>query len=140
MLDPPGSGRLLANHDAVEESRGLGQALLGREQAVFVLDREHEIVAKHAQRGDKLVPPLGAVSVAARAEDPAAIALVGVGLGIEHAGARQVDRVKLRIFGVDVEDGAFEDADGGDGIDALPEEMARIEVATHDWARRWNAA
>src|SRR5271157_5019242 len=52
MLDPPGSGRLLADHDAVEEVGGLGQALFGREQAVFVLDGEHGIIAKHAQRRD----------------------------------------------------------------------------------------
>lgn len=37
-LDPPGSARLLANHNVVEEGSGLGQALLWREQAIFVLD------------------------------------------------------------------------------------------------------
>src|SRR5208282_4745116 len=96
-------------------------------------DREHGIVAKHAKGGDKLGPPLGAVAVTAGAEDPGALALRGVGLSIEHAGARQIDRVKLRVFGMDVEDRVFglKNADGGDGINILPEKMAGIEVTTY---------
>ncbi len=43
----------------------------------------------------------------------------------------EIGGVKLRVFGMDMEDGAFEHSHGGDGIDALPEEMARIEIATH---------
>src|ERR1035438_4086574 len=81
LLNPPRSARLLADHDAVEEIRGLSQALFGREQTIFVLDGEHGIVTKHAQRGDKFGPPLGAVTIAAGAEDPAAFALLRVGFG-----------------------------------------------------------
>src|SRR5271169_443009 len=131
MLYPPGSAGLLADHDAVEESRCLGQALFRREQAVLVFDGEHGIVTEHSQGGDEFGPPLGAVTVTAGAEDPAAVALVSVRFGIEHAGARKIHRVKLRVFRVDVEDGVREHTDGGDGIDALPEKMAWIEVATY---------
>ena len=109
----------------------LGTAWIRNRQAVFVFDGEHGIVAKHAQSGNKLGPPLGPVTITAGAEDPATLAPFGVRLGIEHTGARQVDRVELRVLGVDMENGACEYADRGDGIDALPEETARIEVAAH---------
>ena len=42
---------------------------------------------------------------------------------------RQVAVVDLRVFGVHVEDGIAQNADGGDGIDALPEHVAGIVVA-----------
>jgi hypothetical protein len=48
-LHPPGRARLLADHDAIEKSRGLGQAFFGRKQTIFVLDRKNVIVAKHPQ-------------------------------------------------------------------------------------------
>src|ERR1700733_3531914 len=51
-LGPPGGRRLLTNDDAVKEVGRLGQTLLRREQAVFVLDGKNVIIAKHAQRGD----------------------------------------------------------------------------------------
>src|ERR1044071_7697073 len=88
ILDPPRGGRLLARNDAVEERGGAGEALLRRKQAVLVLDRENVIVAEHAQRRSELLPPLLAVAVAAGAEDPRPVALVGVALGVEHAGER----------------------------------------------------
>ena len=48
-----------------------------------MLDGEHVIVAEHAQRGGEFPPPFLAMAVAAGAEDPRAIALVGVALGIQ---------------------------------------------------------
>ena len=66
----------------------------------------------------KLAPPLGAVAVATGAEDPAAIAFFRVWLGVEHARAHQVRRIELRVFGVNMEDGAPEHAHRRDGIDA----------------------
>src|SRR5690242_1314749 len=75
-LYPPRSGRLLADDEAVQERRGLRQSFLGREDAVLVFDGEHIIVSEHAEGGDELAPPLLAVTVAAGAEDPGAIALV----------------------------------------------------------------
>src|SRR5580658_8023467 len=130
VLDPPSSFRLLTNHDAVEKAGGLGQTLLRREQAVFMFDRQRGIVAEHPQRRDKLAPPLGPVTVAASTENPAAVALMSVRFRIEHASAWKVGWVNLRVLGMDVEDGASKYANGGDRIDALPEEMAGIEVAT----------
>src|SRR5436305_1924075 len=88
-LDPPGGGRLLADHDAVEERGGFRQSFFGRQDAVLMLDREHVIVAEHAERRDEFAPPLLAVAVAAGAEDPRAMALIGVTLGIQHARQRQ---------------------------------------------------
>src|SRR5690242_15277279 len=104
-LYPPCRGRLLFHDDAVEETCRLGQSLFRRQQAVLVLDGEHVVVAEHAQRGGELLPPLLAVAVAAGAEDPGAVALVGIRLGIEHAGEGQVAVVDLGVLGVHVEDG-----------------------------------
>src|SRR5689334_12443255 len=94
-LYPPGGGRLLLHHDPVQERRRLREPFLRRQQAVLVLDRKDIIVAEHAQRRSELLPPLRAVSVAARAEDPRPIALVRIALGVEHAGQRQVAVVNL---------------------------------------------
>src|ERR1039458_4735774 len=85
-LDPPGRARLLPDHDSIEERGRFREAFLGRHQAVLVFDGEHVIVAEHAQRADEFLPPLGVVAVAAGAEDPGTIALVGITLGIQHAG------------------------------------------------------
>ena len=75
-----------------------------------------------------------AVAVAAGAEDPGAVALVGIALGIQHAGERQVALVDLRILGVNMIDAVVQHADGGDRIDALPEHMARVVIAAHRFA------
>src|SRR5277367_1531141 len=135
VLDPPGSARLLTDHNTVQKVRSLGQAFLWRQQAVFVLDGQYMIVAEHPQRGNKLAPPFSAMAITTGAENPATIALLGVWPGIEHTGARQVRGIKLRIFGVNVEDGAFEYANGSNGINALPEKMAGIEVAAYAGSR-----
>jgi type 1 glutamine amidotransferase len=95
-----------------------------------VLDGENVIVGKHSQGRNQLAPPLRAVAIAAGAEYPTAVALLSIGLGVEHAGARQVGGINLRVFGVHMEDRAFEHAHGREGIDILPEEMTGIEVAT----------
>ena len=93
-----------------------------------MLNRQDVVVAVHPQGGDKFLPPFSAVAVAAGAEDPAAVALVSVGLGVENAGADKVGRIELGILGMDVKDGVAEDADGADGIDALPEHVTGIVV------------
>src|SRR5689334_6193558 len=63
-LCPPSGGRLLANNETVEEGGGFCQALRRREQAVFVFDGEHVVVAEHAQSRDEFRPPLAAVPIA----------------------------------------------------------------------------
>src|SRR3954468_24333393 len=103
-LGPPRGRRLLAHHDVVEEVRGFRQALAGREQAVFVFDRDYIIVAEHSQRGDQFTPKLHAVTVAAGAENPCAVAFLCVRLSIEHARAHHITRIQLGIFRVNVKD------------------------------------
>src|SRR4051812_20638460 len=68
------------------------------------------------------------MSVAARAEDPGSIALIGVLLCIENACLRQIVIVNLSIFSVYVEDSISQHADRLDGIDTLPEHVAWIVV------------
>src|ERR1039458_3397671 len=127
-LYPPGSRRLLTDYDTVEKLGRLGQTLLRREQTVFMLDGEYVIVAKHAQGRDKLAPPLRSVTVTASSKDPGAIALLGVQLGIEHAGARQVSRVNLSILGMDV----GVDLRGGDvGVAEQALHTAQIGAVLH---------
>jgi hypothetical protein len=131
LLHPPGCGWLLSDDDFVQELRGFSEAFFGREQAVFMLDGEDAVVAEHPERGDKLFPPLCAMTIAAGAEDPPAIALVGVWLGVEYPGERQIGGIELGVFGVDVKDGVAEKANGCDGIDSLPEHVAWVVVAAN---------
>ena len=56
------------------------------------------------------------MAVAASSEDPSAIAFVGVRFCVEDTRARQVSRIELRIFCVDVEDSVSKDTDSCDGV------------------------
>ncbi len=55
---------------------------------------------------------------------------VGILLSVEVAVDVGVDGVERGVFGVDVVDGSGEGADGFDGVDALPEEVAGVKVRT----------
>src|SRR4051812_35094661 len=98
-----------------------------------MLDRKDVIIAEHAQRRDKLGPPLIRVTVADRAENPGAVALIRVLLGVKHARLRQVGVVDLGVLGVYVVDGIAQNANRLDRIDALPEHVARVEVRADRW-------
>src|SRR5579864_3130205 len=75
------------------------------------------------------------MAIAAGAEDPRAVAFVSIRLGVEDAGAHHVGWVQLRILGMHVEDGVAQHADRNYRVDTLPEEMARIEVASYVLSR-----
>src|SRR5439155_8081059 len=94
-LHPPRRGRLVANHDLIQERGGLGKPFVGRHESVLVLDGQNVVIAEHAQRRDELSPPRVGVAVAAGAEDPGAIPFVRILLGVEYAGLRQVRIVDL---------------------------------------------
>src|SRR5579864_7493661 len=87
---PPCGRWLLAHHDVVEKIRCLCEAFSGREQAVFMLDRDNVIVAEHAECGDEFAPKLHPMAVSAGAEDPRAVAFVGIGFRVEHTRAHHV--------------------------------------------------
>src|SRR5579864_418309 len=74
------------------------------------------------------------MTIATGAEDPTAIAFLGVWLGVENARAYQVRRVELSVLCVNVEDGTSKHADGRDRIDVLPEEMTGIVVAADSFS------
>ncbi len=94
-----------------------------------MLDADGAVVADHAQGREEVVPPREVVAVAAGPENPRAVELVAVVLGVEHAVDFGVLFVHLCIFGVDMEDRfAAERAHGFDWIDALPEEVAGVEI------------
>ena len=93
-----------------------------------MLDGQDLIVAAEAEVGDHVSPVGLAVAVAHGAEDPGAVQLVGVVLGVQHAVGGGVVLVDLGVLGVDVVDGALQLADGGHGIHALPDQVRGIEV------------
>src|SRR5258708_19922826 len=91
---------------------------------------EPVIIAEHAQRRNELFPPLGAMAVAAGAEDPTPIALIGVVLGVEHTGPGQVRSVYLRVFCVHVAVGVPQHANPGDGMGSLPTHITAPLIAS----------
>src|SRR5262249_21130207 len=95
-----------------------------------MFDGEHIVVPKHPQRGDQLTPPLRAVAISTCAKDPGAIAFFRVRLRVENAAALQINWIELRVLGMHMENGVCQHANGADGVDCLPEKMARIKVAT----------
>src|SRR5579864_4388692 len=101
---PPHSCRLFAHHDLVEKVCCLRQTFTGREQAVFMLDRYNVVVAEHAECGDELAPKLNSMAIAAGAEDPRAVAFVGVRFGVKDAGAHHVCWVQLGTLCMHVKD------------------------------------
>src|SRR5258708_22207129 len=75
------------------------------------------------------------MAISAGPEDPCPVALVGVFLGVEYAGLRKIGFVNLRVLGMHVEDRVAQNADCLDGIDSLPEHVARIVIASDGFAR-----
>src|SRR5690606_31739891 len=118
----PGLATLLGEDQLAQRRDALLQPLFERHQAVLMPHAEHVVIADEPQIADKVLPEAEVMPVADRAEDPRAVKLVSVGLGVEHAVDLRVERVDLRVFGVDVEDRLAQLADGGNRIDALPEQ------------------
>ena len=105
-----------------------------------MLDREYVIVAKHPQCGDKLFPPLRAMSIAAGAKYPSTIPLIGVGLSVEYSCPRQISWVELRVLGMNVEDRLAKNSDGCIWIDALPKTCGLVRNCSRPPAQLANAA
>src|SRR5713101_8201424 len=75
------------------------------------------------------------MAISAGPENPGAVALVGVFLGVEYAGLGKIGFVNLRVLGMHVEDRVAQNTDGLDGIDGLPEHVAGIVIASDGFAR-----
>ena len=127
-----GGGLLLKDADTLEEGDRFLQSLVDGHEAVLMLDGQDSVVAAEAEVGDQVSPVGLAVAVAHGAEDPGAVQLVGVVLGVQHAVGGGVVLVDLGVLGVDVVDGALQLADGGHGIHALPDQVGGIEVGAND--------
>ena len=99
-----------------------------------MLDREHVVVAMATQHRDERLPELVAVTVSARAEVPRAVLEVAVRTRVVVAIDAAFVRVELGVLRVAVEEQArlAENARALDRIDALPEEVRRIEVRAED--------
>src|SRR3954451_11699287 len=133
---PPHVTGGLAQHDAVEQVDGTLEAFVARGEDVLVLDAQRAVVTGHPQRGDDVAPRAFAVAVADRPERPGPVGDAVVGLGVQDAVATDVLRVDGGVLGVGVDDGAGQLADGRDRVDALPHEMAGVEVRADPLAGR----
>lgn len=95
-----------------------------------MLDADDVVVADGAKDGDELLPPFDAVTITDRAEHPGTVEEVAVGFGIEVAVELAGFRFDASVFGVDVEECAFDSklADGSEGVNALPPEVRGVEI------------
>ncbi len=93
-----------------------------------MLDREDAVIAAEAEIGDEVTPIGLAVTVADGTEDPSAMELIAVVLGIENTVLCGVIVIDFGILCMNVVDGACQLADRGNGIHALPNEVRGIEV------------
>src|SRR3984885_5504154 len=124
-LHPPRCRGLLLQNDLAQKVRCARQSLRRGEQTVLVLNRKRTVVAIHAQRGNELLPPLRAVSIAAGAEDPSPMPLICMWLGIQNSCRGKIRRIHLRVLRLAMEDRLAKQPNRGNGINALPEHVAR---------------
>ena len=102
-----------------------------------MLDGEHVIVADHPQIGNEVTPPGQGMAIADRSEGPGPVQDIGIRFGVQGPVDAGVVRVNARVLGVDMEDrtGLAQHSDGGDGVNALPPEVGRVEVRADLGAR-----
>src|SRR5262245_26646387 len=100
------------------------------EQLVLVLDADHVVVASSGKRTHNLLPNRPIMAEADCAERPRAVGDMLERLDVEHTLAYDRARPEFGVLRVHVVDRALggEHRDRLDGVDALPEEMARIKI------------
>src|SRR5579884_1095889 len=130
-LDPPrGPGCFLENN-VIQKLCCFGKSLFGRKQTVFVFDREHSVVAEHAQRRNKFLPPLRAMTITAGAKYPSTVALICIRFSVQNSSAQKVCWIELRVLCVHMENRIAQNTYRGDGINVLPEHMAWVIIAAN---------
>src|SRR5919199_1139928 len=97
-LCPPHLGGRLAEEQPPEQLDGFREALLEGEEDVFVLDREHVVVAHRPESAHDVAPEPLALAVADRAERPGPVYDLAVVLRVEHAVPAHVRPVEIRVF------------------------------------------
>src|SRR3954452_13715498 len=127
---PPHLRLLLPEDQRAQQLNGLPHALVDRQQQVLVLDAHHVVVVDGPQRAHDVPPHPFALPVPDGSERPRSVEDVLVVLRVEHAVAPDVALVDERVLGVHVEDRGLppERGDGLDHVDALPEQVAGVEV------------
>ena len=93
-----------------------------------MLDAHHVVVAAQTERGDDALPFALVVAPSDAAKEPRTLRHPSIGLGVEDAVDSHVLRIDCDVFGMHVEDGAAERANGSRDVDTLPEEVAGIEI------------
>src|SRR5215216_1120541 len=96
--------RLLPDDEVVQEDSRLFKTLVLRHQAVLVLNRDCPLVVDQLQVANQPAPDVLTVSVAHGAKNPASMAEIRIGFGIQHAVCGRIDRVDYGVLGMEVED------------------------------------
>ncbi len=98
-----------------------------------MLDADGAFIANQLQCADDVPPGFRAVAVADRPENPGTVQFMRVRLRVEDAVLRSVSAVDGGVFGVHMEQGPClaECFDAGNGIHALPKQMAWIKIDTN---------
>ena len=108
----------------------MGKTLVLVHEGILMLDGHDLVVADKTQIGDDGAPEIESVAVADRAEDPSAVDLIPEGFGVKNAVDGNVVLVDLGVLCVEVVDRTLKRADGGNGVDALPDQVGGVEVGT----------
>ena len=112
----------------------MAESLVGSHKRILVLDGHNLVVANETEVRDHISPVVETVAVAYAAEDPRAVSLVAVVLGIKDTELGGVVLVDLGILGVEVIDCALQLTDSRNGVDSLPDKVRGVEVSTDDVA------
>ena len=93
-----------------------------------MLNADGAVVADGPQCGEDGLPVGSVIAEAQSAENPGAVELVAVVLGVQHAVDGHVAAFHLDVLGVDVEDAVTQLPQHGHGVHPLPDQMAGVEI------------
>src|SRR5205809_3627697 len=125
---PPRIYRRLRQNDPRKQIDRGAQAFVHRGEGVLVLDAHDVVVTGETQRADDALPFELVVAPADGAEQPRPLRHPAVRLGVDDAVDGDVLPIERDVLRVHVKDRVAERADRRRHVDALPEEVARIEV------------
>ena len=97
-----------------------------------MLNANRPVVTNQPQGGDHVLPKFCVGAVANGAEYPAAPAQIGEGFGIQHAVYCSIVLVNTCILCVEMVYRPLKLPQSRDGVNTLPDEVARVEVGAYN--------